>query len=134
MGSRLRTWIFRWYVAVITCWISTWKFHFKESWLGTLQIFCYMGRIFGCSFTWHTGWLDDWHWIRIFGCLITGTSTYIPTLLSKYFILSAWNASGNTSWVLVFLSSGLISMFLLPPFRLSQIYLWKVRYVLLPSF
>ena len=35
-----------------------------------------MGRIFGCSFTWPTVWLDDWHCRRIFGWLNTGASTY----------------------------------------------------------
>ena len=37
-----------------------------------------MVRIFGWSFTWSTGWLDDWHSGMIFGCIITETSTCIP--------------------------------------------------------
>ena len=35
--------------------------------------------IFGCSLTWNTGCLDDWHWRSIFGWIIIGTSTWIPT-------------------------------------------------------
>ena len=58
-----------------------------------------------CSFTWRTGCLDYFYCIRIFGWIITGTSTWIPTLISKYWIcywfsfcISDCNDTCNFSW------------------------------------
>ena len=60
-----------------------------------------MKKIFCCSLPWTTGWLDGWNWIRVFGWLVTGTSTWVPTWLSKYW--TDWNytldVSRKSSWI-----------------------------------
>ena len=55
------------------------------------------GKDFLLEFHLHTVWLDDWHWRSIFCWLITSTSTWIPTWMSKVWSWAAWNAVGNAS-------------------------------------
>ena len=63
--------------------------------------------IIGWSFIFTTIWLYDWHWIRIFGWIIPGTSNRIPNWLSKYWSWSACNNTVRTSWAVVCLWRGI---------------------------
>ena len=58
-------------------WIYTWRFNWYVYWLVNWPFLCQVVRVFGCTFTCHTGWLGSWHLGRIFGCHITVTCTFI---------------------------------------------------------
>ena len=97
-------------------------------WLGTWKFFLHMLRIFCWCFTWQTGWLDGWHCRRIFGWVVTGNSTWTPTWTSKYWSWYTFHAARCASWVVVWLWSVQVSVFLPPPYEFSRSYLLGGRY------
>ena len=100
-------WFWAWLSSEIwTCLISlnvsgrtyctpTWIFNRHVYFLGTWELLWNIGRIFGCSLTWHTRWLDNWNWRKIFVWMINGNSTCIPNWSSKY-----WSCA----WLFVLIS------------------------------
>ena len=81
-----------------------------------------MVKIFGWGFAFPNGWLYYWHWRRIFGWIISGNFTWIPTLISKWCILSAWHDAPCTSWVVVWILRGLEFI------TLSLLSIWSIPY------
>ena len=64
-----------------------------------------IGRIFGRSFTWNTGWIGDSHLGRILGWLFTGTSTWVSTWISKSWSC-AWLFFGSLNGMVLDMSLG----------------------------
>ena len=83
MVSGTWNWPVSWNGAGRTCWIFTWRFNWHVSWIGTCKLLWYKVKRFGCYFTERTVWLNYWHLWRIFGWMITVTSTCNPTWISK---------------------------------------------------
>ena len=98
----------------ITCCISTWRVNWPAAWIGTWKWLLYIWWILGWSFTWHTVSHVDLKCIRIFGWLITVTSTWTHTWISKSWSYDAWNSVGGTSWVVVWLWSDQVLVILSP--------------------